>query len=642
MVVAQRVLVTGGTGFLGSWLARALADEGHDVTVFGRNLYAQPRVFHERIRRVRGDLRDESAVAAVVAGHELVFHSGALSSPWGTRAAFEGANVDGTRHVVDACLASRDTPTPVKRLVHVSTTALHFEKTDKRDVTESDALPATFVNDYARSKALAEDIVQAAVTDRGLDAVIVRARAIIGPGDTTILPRLLDAAAQGRLRQIGSGDNLLDLTWVGNLVDALLLCRTKGKAGDVFTITNDEPKAIWPLLRQLLREAGLPSELKPVPAGVVDVVAAVVEGVHRALPVLGEPKLTRYGAALLARTQTFDISKAKRELGYAPKVAIDDGLARTLQHLTKTDESPSSSSVRLRLLFTGHTQGWEHHVLQGARRERVPFHSMVAVVEHPRFGVTLLDAGYSRHFHEHTRRFPFNLYAKVTPVTCGPGDEVKGQLARLGVPKVDRIVLSHFHGDHIAGVRDFDDADVIVHGDAWRDARSRTGINAVRKGFVPGLLPDGFGDRVFCLDRFSDPGFGPFARAHDLFGDRSVLLVELPGHAAGQIGMLVQLGPAGADAGPHGARKLLCADAVWYRQAIREERLPGAITRPLWSSSSDYRASLHTLHAFSQQFPDIELLPTHCPEVFAAYGSSNGEVIETSKQRMQQQEPAAA
>ncbi len=640
MAVPQRVLVTGGTGFLGSWLARALADEGHEVTVFGRNLYAQPRVFHERIRRLRGDLRDEKAVAAAVAGHDLVFHSGALSAPWGTTADFRGINVDGTRHVVDACVAAR-----TRRLVHVSTTAVHFEKSDKTGVKESDPLPAVFVNDYARTKAAAEALVQAAVKDRGLDAVIVRARAIIGPGDTTLLPRLLNAAARGRLRQIGRGDNQLDLTWVGNLVDALLLCRDHGAAGGVFTITNDEPRAIWPLLRQVLAAAGLPAEPRPISADVVDAVAAVLETVHRALPALGEPRLTRYGAALLARTQTFDIGKAKSVLGYAPRVSLDDGLARTVKHLTQTDEAPSTSSVRLRLLFTGHTEGWEHHVLKGARHEIVPFHSMVAVVEHPRFGVTLFDSGYSRHFHEHTRRFPFSLYAKVTPVTCVPDNEVKAQLARLGTPNVDRIVLSHFHGDHIAGVRDFDDADVIVHADAWRDARSRRGLNAVRKGFVPGLLPDGFGERVFCLDRFCDPGFGPFARAHDLFGDRSVLLVELPGHAAGQVGMLVQLDDGSASAGnPSGAptRKLLCADAVWYRQAIREVRMPGAITRPLLSSSKDYRRTLDILHAFSQQFPEIELLPTHCPEVFASYGSRNGEVIEVSETTKPERTPKAA
>ncbi|MDP2345962.1 MAG: NAD-dependent epimerase/dehydratase family protein [Deltaproteobacteria bacterium] len=629
----ERVFVSGGTGFLGSHLARALADAGHDVTVFGRNLYAQPRVFHPRIARVRGDLRDRSAVVAAVAGHALVFHSGALSTPWGTRADFDAINVQGTRNIIEASIAAG-----VRRLVHVSSTSVHFDPSrrkrgDVRAVKESDALPSSFVNDYARSKHEAEQLVLKACA-QGLDAVIVRARAIIGPGDTTILPRILEAARKGRLRQIGKGDNQLDLTWIGNLVDALLLCRDRGASGEVFTITNDEPRAIWPLLRDLLKRAGIEHELKPISAAVVDKVAAVVEGIYRALPFLGEPTLTRYGAALLAHTQTFDIDKAKTQLGYQPKVSLDEALTRTMQHLTQTDERrPSSSSssssgaagVRLRLLFTGFTQGYEHHVLQGARREIVPFHSMVAVVEHPLFGVTLFDSGYSRHFHEHTRRFPFSVYARVTPVTCVPDDEVKTQLARLGIPHVDRVVISHFHGDHIAGLRDFDDADLLVHHAAWSDARSRSGINAVRKGHVPGLLPDDFASRVYALPAFADPGFGPFARAHDLFGDRSVLLVELPGHAAGQVGMLVQL--------EDGTAKLLVADAVWYSLAIRERRMPGAVTRPLFSSTKDYRRTLETLHAFAERFPAIELLPTHCPEVFARYSSLNGEVIEAPKRQ---------
>ncbi len=618
----MRALVTGGTGFLGSWLARALADDGHDVVVFGRNLYAQSRIFHPKIKRVRGDLGDATAVDNAVAlaggagGCDVVFHSGALSSPWGTRQQFERANVDGTRHVVDACVRHK-----VKRLVHVSTTALHFAKVDKRGVRESDPLPASFVNDYARTKHAAEQIVQRAVADDGLDAVIVRARAIIGPGDTTLLPRLLDAARTGRLRQIGKGDNALDLTWVGNLVDALVLAVDKGVKGDVFTVTNDDPRPIWPLLRGVLKQAGIDHELKPVSADVVDKFAAVVEGVHRAFPSLGEPSLTRYGASLLARTQTFDIEKAKTTLGYRPKVSIDDAITTTLTHLTKTDEAPASTSVTLRLLFTGFTEGYEHHVLSGARREIVPFHSMVAVVEHPHFGVTLFDSGYSRHFHEHTRPFPFNLYARVTPVTCVPDDEVKTQLRTLGIDKVDRLVLSHFHGDHIAGVRDFDDADVIAHADGVNDAKGRAGdtVNAVRKGFVPGLLDDAFFDRVYALAEFGDRGFGPFDRCHDLFGDRSVLLVELPGHAAGQIGMLVQLAP--------GVRKLLVADAVWYRRAIFEQRMPGFVTYPLFSSTKKYRQTLVKLGAFAKAFPDIELVPTHCPEVFATYAPLKGAPI---------------
>jgi nucleoside-diphosphate-sugar epimerase/glyoxylase-like metal-dependent hydrolase (beta-lactamase superfamily II) len=606
----ERVLVTGGTGFVGSHLARRLADDGAVVTVFGRRLYAAPRVFHPRIRLVRGELADAAAVDAAVAGHDVVFHVGALSSPWGTQAAFARANVDGTRHVVDAALRHG-----VARVVHVSSTSIFFDGTDRMGVADDAPWPARFFNEYARSKAAAEDVVRAAV-DRGLDAVIVRARAVLGPGDTAILPRLLAAAARRRLPRIGTGDNVLDVTYVDNLVHALLLARARGRAGQAYTITDCEPVAIWPLLDEITTALGLPPPRRRVSRGVVDALARASEFVHRALPGLGEPRLTRYGVALLSTSQTFDIRAAVDDLGYAPVVPPREGVRRTVEALRRargTDEAPAAVDVELDLLFTGHTDGYESHVLAGGAHRRVPFHSMVAVIRHPRMGTTLFDTGYASHFHTETARLPFSLYARVTPVTTTPAQSARAQLAGRGVGDVARIVLSHFHGDHVAGLRDFPGVDVLCHRDAWRDARARRGVNAVRKGIVPRLLPDDVDERLYLIDGFEDAGFGPFPRSHDLFGDRSVLLVDLSGHAPGQLGALVQVG---------GRRKLLAADAVWLSRAIREERMPGLISWPLMSSSSDYRRTLRALRTLADEHPDVEIIPTHCPEVFARYGGA--------------------
>jgi nucleoside-diphosphate-sugar epimerase/glyoxylase-like metal-dependent hydrolase (beta-lactamase superfamily II) len=604
----DKVLVTGGTGFVGSHLARRLADEGALVTVLGRRLYATPRVFHPRIRLVKVDLGDAAAIDAAVAGHDLVFHVGALSSPWGAKAAFERANVDGTRHVVEAALRHR-----VRRLVHVSSTSIFFTGGDRTDVDDNAPLPQRFFNDYARTKAQSEDVVRAAV-DRGLDAVIVRARAVLGPGDTAILPRLVDVAARGRLPRIGAGDNVVDVTFVDNLVHALLLCRSRGRAGAAYTITDGEPVAIWPLLDEVLGGLSLPPPRRRVSRAIVDAFARASEVVHRVLPALGEPRLTRYGAALLSTSQTFDIRAARDELGYAPVVPTHEGVRRTVEALRRargTDESAADVDVELDLLFTGHTDGYESHVLSGGEHRRVPFHSMVAVIRHPRFGTTLFDTGYASHFHDETARLPFSLYARVTPVTTTTAQSARAQLAQRGVHDVRRIVLSHFHGDHVAGLRDFPGVDVLCHAEAWRDARARTGLNAVRKGIVPRLLPEDVNERLHLIEGFHDAGFGPFARSHDLFGDRSVLLVDLSGHAPGQLGALVQVA---------GRRKLLAADAVWLSRAIREEKMPGIISWPLMSSSSDYRRTLRALRTLHERHPDVEIIPTHCPEVFARYG----------------------
>ncbi len=606
-VKAMKVLVTGGTGFIGSHIARALADRGDDVTITGRNRYPASRTFHPKILFARADLRDRPAIVDLCEGQDVVVHCGALSSPWGAKRDFFAINLEGTRHVVAGCERAG-----VKRLVHVSSTSVFFEYTDKLGLLDNAPFAKRFCNDYAESKALAEGVVHEAVA-RGLDAIILRARAVFGPGDTTIIPRVLAGAESGRLRQIGDGNNVLDLTYVDNFVHATMLAMERGPKGCVLNITNDEPVELWPLLKDLIAKAGITGPLKPIRWETMHRIAALLEAVYARLPGRPEPPVTRYGAGLLAKTQTFDIAAAKAELGYAPTVKLHDGLARTLKHVRGRNEDHAPVAVKLRLLFTGHCTNWEHHVLAGAPRRKIPIHSMAAVIEHPQFGITLVDTGYAEHFFSETRRFPFNLYARVTPVTSPPHSHAVHQLAEAGIGPRDvaRIVVTHFHGDHIAGLRDFPAADIVCTKDAWRSVRGRRGVFAVRKAHVPGLLPDDFEKRLSLLDGFADPGIGPFSRTHDLFGDGSVRLVPLPGHAAGQMGALVQTGPA--------ERKLLVADAVWMSEGWRERRMPHPVTRFITASHRDYQESVERIHAFHAQFPDIEIIPTHCPEVFARW-----------------------
>jgi glyoxylase-like metal-dependent hydrolase (beta-lactamase superfamily II) len=135
----------------------------------------------------------------------------------------------------------------------------------------------------------------------------------------------------------------------------------------------------------------------------------------------------------------------------------------------------------------------------------------------------------------------------------------------------------------------------------------------VRRGHVPGLLPADTRARLHLIERFDDAGVGPFARAHDLFGDGSVRLVPLPGHAAGQVGALVQAGPR--------RRVLLVADAAWTSRSYRERIHPHAITRFITDRHRDYVRSLDDIRAFAKAFPDVEIVPTHCPEVFARHGA---------------------
>jgi nucleoside-diphosphate-sugar epimerase len=329
------VLVTGGTGFVGRHLVAALLREGVAVRVLGRDFrgMADPRSAGAERRLV--DLRDRRGVIAACEGVETVFHVGALSAPWGARADFAAINVAGTESVIAGCRRHG-----VRRLVYVSSPSVIFDGRDHIEATEAMPYPRRFTSVYSLTKKLGEDRVNAAAR-AGLETVILRPKAIFGPGDRALLPRLVAAAERGRLPQIGDGHNLVDLTYVENVVHALLLARAASAAvGHTYTITNGEHVPLWEAIRAVLRRLGLSDSLRAVPLGAVLAAAGLME--LRAAVMGREPLLTRYSAAILARTQTYDIRAARRELGYAPVVSFAEGMERTLAALVAERASASS------------------------------------------------------------------------------------------------------------------------------------------------------------------------------------------------------------------------------------------------------------------------------------------------------------
>ena len=320
----MNILVTGGTGFLGSHLGRALLVCGHTVHLLGRDFAPVADLIGRGAHAIMADLRDATAVAQACAGMDAVYHVGALSAAWGKRTDFYAINAGGTQAVVDGCRQHG-----VGRLIYVSSPAVVFDGHDQVNVTERAAYPRRFTSTYALTKKLGEDAVAAA---HDLATIILRPKAIFGPGDRALLPRLLAAARQGRLRQFGNGQNLVDLTYVDNVVHALLLALDSQRAvGHTYFVTNDEHVPLWPAIRTVLQHAGLPAALRPLPLRVALAVAALMEA--QAALTGREPLLTRYSVAILARTQTYNIAAAKLDLGYAPLVSVADGIALTLSTL---------------------------------------------------------------------------------------------------------------------------------------------------------------------------------------------------------------------------------------------------------------------------------------------------------------------
>jgi len=320
----MKALVTGATGFVGGALARRLRANGAEVTGIGRNTEVGTKLEAQGIRFVRADIADAEAIREVCRDQDIVFHSAALASPWGRPADFYASNVTGTENVIRGCMDQQ-----VGRLVYVSTPSIYFEHKDRLNVKEDDPLPARPVTEYARTKLQAEQAIDRAHHD-GLPVITIRPRAIFGPGDTTILPRLIDRLQSGRLPVIGDARNESDMTYIDNVVDALLLCAESPDStlGKKYNITNGQPVRMWEMIKKLTAELGIPYPKRQVPYWVVDGIAGGMEIAYSLIPGQPEPPLTRYSVAVICRSTTLDISAARRDLGYEPRVSIEEGFER--------------------------------------------------------------------------------------------------------------------------------------------------------------------------------------------------------------------------------------------------------------------------------------------------------------------------
>lgn len=320
----MRALVTGATGFLGGHLARRLVRAGWDVTGLGRKVEQGRRLEAEGIRFRCQDLRDESGTAAVCSGQDAVFHCAALSSPWGKYRDFYGCNVEATRMLAAASLRQG-----VRRFIHVSTPSVYFDYTPRLGIHESEPLPVKAANHYAATKRLADQVVKR-YHAKGLSSVIIRPRAVFGPYDQALFPRIVAASGKSGVPLIGGGKALIDATYVDNAVDALLngWDAPEEATGRAYNITNGEPREFAGLVESLFRMLDLPLRTRSISYRKACGAAAVLEGLHRLFPALGEPMLTRYTAGTLALSQTLDITDARTLLGYAPRVSLDEGLWR--------------------------------------------------------------------------------------------------------------------------------------------------------------------------------------------------------------------------------------------------------------------------------------------------------------------------
>ncbi|MCZ2128108.1 MAG: NAD-dependent epimerase/dehydratase family protein [Anaerolineales bacterium] len=322
----MKALITGATGFVGGSLARRVKGMGWDVTGTGRNAAKLKELEAQGVRAAQADITQAERLKDLFKGQEVVFHCAALPTPWGRYEDFYQANVVGTRNVAQACLENN-----VKRLVHVSTPSFYFDYRSRLNVKEADVLKKP-ITPYAVTKLLAEAEVDKAFA-AGLPVVSIRPRALFGEGDTVVFPRLIKTIQSGKLAILGDGQNVIDLSYIGNVLDALLLCVNSPAStlGKKYNISNGEPVKIWDVIFYLCDQLGYPRPTKRIPLGVTLAAAMATEFIYSLKPGRPEPPLTRLSVSLLAYSSTVDISAAKNELGYNPTVPVFEGVDRFLK-----------------------------------------------------------------------------------------------------------------------------------------------------------------------------------------------------------------------------------------------------------------------------------------------------------------------
>ncbi|HEY2344727.1 MAG TPA: 2-alkyl-3-oxoalkanoate reductase [Xanthomonadaceae bacterium] len=326
----MKILVTGGGGFLGQAICRLLVARGCTVASFNRGIY--PGLDAIGVRQIRGDLADADAVRDAARGMDAIFHNAAKAGAWGSYESYRLANVVGTDNVLAACRAHA-----IGKLVYTSTPSVTHRASHPVEGGSEHDTPygEHFKAAYPITKTIAEKAVLAA-NDGALATVALRPRLIWGPGDNQLLPRLVERARAGRLRFVGDGGNLIDSTYIDNAAQAHLdafdrLAIGAACAGKPYFISNGDPRSARETVNALLAAVGAPQVRGTIPFGLAFGAGAVLEAVWRTLPLKGEPPMTRFLAEQLSTTHWYDISAARRDLGYEPRVSFEEGLRRLKQ-----------------------------------------------------------------------------------------------------------------------------------------------------------------------------------------------------------------------------------------------------------------------------------------------------------------------
>jgi nucleoside-diphosphate-sugar epimerase len=321
----MKILVTGGSGFLGCAICELLLARGDEVIAFQRG--SSDHLAQLGANIVRGSITDSMALENALAGVDAVIHTAAKAGIWGPYDDYYQPNVAGTENVIAGCLKNN-----VRKLIFTSSPSAVHAGGDIEGGDESLPYPDHFNSPYPATKALAEQLVMAANSPE-LETVSLRPHLIWGPGDNHMLPNLVDRAKSGKLKLPGP-DKLIDTVYIDNAANAHILALDKletdpqSVAGKTYFISNDEPLTQREIIGGLLKTAGLDVEITAISPQLAMMAGTVLENVWKLFRLKSEPPVTRWSAEHLSTSHWYDISAAKRDLGYEARISIAEGLRR--------------------------------------------------------------------------------------------------------------------------------------------------------------------------------------------------------------------------------------------------------------------------------------------------------------------------
>jgi len=325
----NRVVVTGGGGFVGSALVRKLLARGDRVTVVGRSRY--PQLSRLGVTCLQGDIGDRDFMESVGKNIDLMFHVAAKAGIWGRWRDYVRTNVQGTANCITSCRKNN-----VPALVYTSTPSVVFDRHDLEGINEQAPYAKKSLCHYARSKIIAEKLILQA-NNSALSTTAIRPHLIWGPGDPHLIPRLLDRGRRKKLKIVGNGNNRVDISYIDNVIQAHLLAAdnlmgTGSAAGRAFFIGQERPVNLWDWINSLFAEMNIERVKKRVPFMAAYLAGGLLELFYSGLQRTVEPPMTRFVALQLARSHWFDHGTAEEILGYQPKISIGEGMKRLLQH----------------------------------------------------------------------------------------------------------------------------------------------------------------------------------------------------------------------------------------------------------------------------------------------------------------------